>query len=248
MGDYLFYNCTSLASANVPNGVTEIKDYTFGYCLALNSVNFPSSVTKVSTNALYESGWYDNQADGVLYLGTMAYGYKGDMPEETIINITPGTTIINESAFSGYLNLLAVGIPESVDSICSTAFAGCLGLAAISCQSMTAPKVAPDAFGSLTGSYTLLIVPDDAVEGYKAHPVWGKFQVMGITEYKNRTQEPGTYASPSGGDDPDGIRSTNSDAWTSEVFDLSGRRQNAPQRGMNIIRMSDGTTRKVMVK
>jgi hypothetical protein len=32
------------------------------------------------------------------------------------------------------------------------------------------------------------------------------------------------------------------------VYDLSGRRQNAPQRGMNIIRMSDGTTRKVLVK
>ena len=248
IGDYLFYNCTSLASVNIPNGVTEIKDLTFGYCLALNSVNFPSSVTKVSTNALYESGWYDNQADGVLYLGTMAYGYKGNMPEETIINITPGTTIINESAFMGYINLLAVGIPESVDSICSTAFAGCLGLAAIICESKTAPKVAPDAFGSLTGSYTLLIVPDDAVEEYKAHPVWGKFQVMGITEYINQTQEPGTYASPFGGDDPDGIRSTNSDAWTSEMYDLSGRKQNALQHGMNIIRMSDGTTRKVMVK
>ena len=217
------------------------------YVCISQSVNFPSSVTKVSTNALYESGWYDNQADGVLYLGTMAYGYKGEMPDNCNIHFEDGTTIINESAFSGYLNLAGIFIPESVDTICSTAFAGCLGLAGIVCYSETTPKVAPDAFGSLTGSYTELVVPDDAVETYKAHPVWGKFQVTSYSDFINRIQGNGTYTG-SFGDDADGIRSTNSDAWTSEVYDLSGRRQNAPQRGMNIIRMSDGTTRKVLVK
>lgn len=265
MGDYLFYNCTSLASANVPNGVTEIKDYTFGYCLALNSVNFPSSVTKVSTNALYESGWYDNQADGVLYLGDMAYGYKGDIPETTvriwyngfneftatnhIVELNPGTKMINESAFFGYTDLRCVVIPESLDTICSSAFSDCLGLSDIFSFAVNPPKVAPDAFGSLTGSYTYVIVYDEAVEAYKAHPVWGKFQIMGITEFWDKYVIPTTtYASAFGGDDADGIRSTNSDAWTSEVYDLSGRRQSAPQRGLNIIRMSDGSTRKVMVK
>lgn len=265
MGDYLFYNCTSLASVNIPNGVTEIKDYTFGYCLAMNSVNFPSSVTKVSTNALYESGWYEAQEDGVLYLGDMAYGYKGDIPETTVIiwyngfngftatnhivELNPGTKSINESAFSGYIDMRAVVIPESLDTISSAAFAGCLGLSDVFSYAVNPPKAAPDAFGSLTGSYTRVVVYDEAVEDYKAHSVWGKFQVMGITEFWDKYVIPTTtYASPFGGDDPDGIRSTNSDAWTSEVFDLSGRRQNALQRGMNIIRMSDGTTRKVLVK
>ena len=266
IGDYLFYNCTSLASVNIPNGVTEIKDYTFGYCLALNSVNFPSSVTKISTNALYESGWYDNQEDGVLYLGTMAYGYKGDMQEVSvvtlyygkkltvhynssggIVELNPGTKTINESAFSGYNDLTFVVIPESLDTISSTAFAGCLGLSHVFSYAVHPPQAAPDAFGSLTGSYTRVVVYDEAVEAYKAHSVWGKFQVMGITEYES-TLKPITDANIFGSNDPDGIRSTNSDAWASEVYDLSGRRQNAPQRGMNIIRMSDGTTRKVMVK
>ena len=31
-------------------------------------------------------------------------------------------------------------------------------------------------------------------------------------------------------------------------YDLNGRRLDAPQRGLNILRMSDGTVRKVMVK
>lgn len=269
IGDYLFYNCTSLASVNVPNGVTEIKDYTFGYCLALNSFNFPSSVTKVSTNALYESGWYEAQEDGVLYLGDMAYGFKGDMPQDTVrvwyetpqngirwfdvtyggvIELNPGTKTINESAFSGYLDLYGVVIPESLDTISSGAFAGCLGLSDVFSYAVNPPKAAPDAFGSLTGSYTRVVVYDEAVEAYKAHSVWGKFQVMGITEFWDKYVTPITNDNMYGSNDPDGIRSTNSDAWTSEVYDLSGRRQNALQRGMNIIRMSDGTTRKVMVK
>jgi pimeloyl-CoA synthetase len=32
------------------------------------------------------------------------------------------------------------------------------------------------------------------------------------------------------------------------VFDLNGRRLNAQKKGLNIIRMSDGTVRKVMLK
>ena len=155
--------------------------------------------------------------------------------------------MINESAFSGHNDLVGVVIPESLDTISSSAFSGCLGLSFIFSQAINAPKAAPDAFGSLTGSYTYVVVYDDDVEAYKAHPVWGKFQITGITEFLD-TLTPTTFAGAFDGDDADGIRSTNSDARTSEVFDLSGRRQNAPQRGMNIIRMSDGTTRKVLVK
>ena len=263
LGTYIFYNCSKLNSVTIPNSVTNIKDYSFGYCLALKSVSLPSSVEKVSTNAFYESGWYQEQEDGVLYLGTMAYGYKGDIPYDSIIvsygtnefrakghivEFNPGTKIINESAFEGNLDLWGIIIPESLDTICSTAFAGCLGLSGIFSFAVNPPKAAPDAFGSLTGSYTDLVVYDNAVDEYKAHPVWGKFQVIGITEFMDRLQNTASYANQFGGNDADAIRSTNSDAWTSEVYDLSGRRQNTPQRGLNIVRMSDGTTRKVMIK
>jgi hypothetical protein len=33
-----------------------------------------------------------------------------------------------------------------------------------------------------------------------------------------------------------------------EVFDLNGRKLSAPQKGINIIRMSDGTSRKVLIR
>ena len=50
--------------------------------------------------------------------------------------------------------------------------------------------------------------------------------------------------------DPDGIRDvkTSEDAIEIARYDIQGRKIAKPQRGINIIRFSDGTTRKVMVK
>ena len=44
--------------------------------------------------------------------------------------------------------------------------------------------------------------------------------------------------------------SAKADAGVSEVarYSLDGRKLSAPQKGINILRMSDGTTRKVIVK
>ena len=50
--------------------------------------------------------------------------------------------------------------------------------------------------------------------------------------------------------DPDGIEEVHSSESTinSAIYDLSGRKIAKPQKGINIIRMNDGTTRKVMIK
>ena len=40
------------------------------------------------------------------------------------------------------------------------------------------------------------------------------------------------------------LRMNNDDEW----YDLSGRRLDKPTKGINIIRMSDGTTKKVLMK
>lgn len=51
---------------------------------------------------------------------------------------------------------------------------------------------------------------------------------------------------------PTGITATPTPTPTDEgsvqIFDIQGRRLNNPKRGMNIIRLEDGTTRKVIIK
>jgi len=49
-------------------------------------------------------------------------------------------------------------------------------------------------------------------------------------------------------DDPDGSLTPASSPRRGEIYDLNGRRQSAPQKGLNIIRYDDGTSKKVMVK
>lgn len=51
IGEYTFYNCTSLTNVNIPSSVTEIRNSVFKGCTSLTSVNIPSSVTRIGYNA-----------------------------------------------------------------------------------------------------------------------------------------------------------------------------------------------------
>ena len=50
IGEYTFYNCTSLTSVNIPSSVTEIRNSVFKGCTSLTSVNIPSSVTEIGNS------------------------------------------------------------------------------------------------------------------------------------------------------------------------------------------------------
>ena len=51
IGDYAFYECTSLASITIPNSVTSIGDHAFWYCYPLTSITIPNSVTSIGDGA-----------------------------------------------------------------------------------------------------------------------------------------------------------------------------------------------------
>ncbi len=51
IGEYAFYNCSSLTSVVIPNSVTNIGDYVFYNCYGLTSVEIPNSVTSIGMNA-----------------------------------------------------------------------------------------------------------------------------------------------------------------------------------------------------
>lgn len=51
IGDYAFYQCSSLASINIPESVTSIGKRAFAYCTGLTSINIPESVTSIGDDA-----------------------------------------------------------------------------------------------------------------------------------------------------------------------------------------------------
>ena len=50
------------------------------------------------------------------------------------------------------------------------------------------------------------------------------------------------------GSDPTGLASPLGETGKGAIYDLQGRKVTNPQKGINIIRYSDGTTRMVLVK
>ena len=64
----------------------------------------------------------------MVYIGKVAYSYKGTMPENTFVEIKYGTVNISEHAFYQCNGLSGVRIPSSVTGIGEDAFYGCSDL------------------------------------------------------------------------------------------------------------------------
>ena len=94
----------------IPTGI-------FYGCKKLTSISVPSGLKNVGTDAFEGTSWFENQPEGLVYIGNVLYKYKGDMPENYHITIKEGTLGIANSAFYGRSTLSSIDIPESVKYI-----------------------------------------------------------------------------------------------------------------------------------
>ena len=131
IGEHAFYFCKGLTSIVIPETVTTIGNEAFSMCTNLSSVTIGNSQAYISFSAFYGTPWMDNQPDGLIYIGQIAYKYKGTMSEGTHIDIREGTVAIAEKAFNYYDSLASVSIPNSVKTIGDYAFQGCVGLTSV---------------------------------------------------------------------------------------------------------------------
>ena len=123
-----FYYCVNLTSVSIPSTVTSIGDYVFCGCRNLSSIDIPSSVVSVGSRIMGETEWYNNQPDGLVYIGHIVYGYKGTMPDNTSLEFRDGTTCIAANAFDWSETLTEITIPASVKNIGRSAFNMCKNL------------------------------------------------------------------------------------------------------------------------
>ena len=148
-----FLNCYDLSSVSIPNSVTSIGDCAFSGCALLTSITIPNSVTRIGYNAFENcrgltnittfnsvtsigmcafsnTGWYNNQPDGILYLDKCCLGYKGEKPTGTL-TLRDDTRLIAGGAFENCTSLTSVTIPNSVTRIGYDAFLNCYDLTSV---------------------------------------------------------------------------------------------------------------------
>jgi len=102
------------------------------------------------------TAWYDNQPNGLVYAGKVAYKYKGTMPDNTAIVLEEGTTGIAGNAFYRNSGLTSITIPNSVTTIGESAFFVCSGLTSVNIPN-SVTSIGGNAFSGCSGLTSITI-------------------------------------------------------------------------------------------
>ncbi len=174
IGEYAFSGFNSIKSIIIPSSVTTIDHFAFANCANLSSIIIPNSVISVGSGTFYNTPWYNNHSDGLIYAGKIAYQYKGTMPNFTNIDIIEGTNGISDMAFAGS-GLYTITIPSSVKSIGYYAFNDCT-LYSVTIKALNLPVMGSDVFYNC--SKVNLIVTTGKLNLYQSAPQWKEFKSM----------------------------------------------------------------------
>ena len=250
---YAFYSCSGLMSLTLPTGITSIGEYAFDKCSGLTSLTLPAGITSISNGAFMGCSGLTSLTlhAGITSIGISAFAYCSGL---TSLTLPAGITSISNGAFKGCSGLTSLTLPASITSIGDVAFSGCSGLTSLilpasitsigsyafsSCSGLTSiyvypdivPKMGSDVFYDVDKKNCTLYVPQGTKQAYFLADVWGNFE--NIVEY-----------------DPTGIDKTTTSSDVEEVsrYSVNGQRLVGPTKGLNIVKYSDGSVKKVAVE
>ena len=229
LGDFAFKGCSGLTSMIIPSGVTAIGKETFYGCSGLTSLTIPSSVTEIGELAFEGCSGLTSMTipSSVTSIGWGAFAECSGL---TSLTIPSSVTSIRRYAFAGCSGLTSLTIPSSVTSIGYGAFAGCSGLTSIYVYTKKLPELGYYVFNGCDAKNCTVYVPKGTYDAYKSSE-FGYFEK--IVEF-----------------DASGIDKVTTSTNAKEVsrYSANGQRLSAPAKGLNIVKYSDGSVKKVVVQ
>ena len=239
IGEGSFGECPELASVTFQSGLTSIGSSAFFACRSLTNVTFPSSLTEIGNNAFNKCGFKTlTLPSGLTKIGKEAFA---DCIRLKSLTLSPSLTSIGVEAFGGLGNLRTLTIPSGLTSIDSLKKyddefeESYLGIfVAPSMESVYVgwqiPIPAGDFFKGCDISKCTLYVPLGTKQAYAETEVWRDYGE--IKEY-----------------DVSGVDKVDNHSEAKEVsrYSLDGQRLSVPVKGLNIVRYSDGSIKKVVV-
>ena len=224
-----FRGCSGLTSLTIPSGVTSIGWGVFQGCSRLTSLTLPSGVTKIGELAFQGCSGLTSLTipSSVTSIGKNAFNGCSGL---TSLPLPSSVTEIGWYAFKGCSRLTTLTIPSSVTWIGLEAFSGCSGLTSIYVYTKKLPELGPDVFTGCNAQNCTVYVPKGTVDDYKSSK-FGYFEK--IVEF-----------------DATGIDKVATSTNVKEVsrYSANGQRLSAPAKGLNIVKYSDGSVKKIVVQ
>ncbi len=148
----------------------------------------------------------------------------------TSLTLPSDVTEIGNAAFEGCSGLTSLTLPSGVAKIGDYAFHGCSGLTSIYVYAEKLPNMGNDVFEGCDAKKCTVYVPKGTYDDYWLSE-FGYFE--NIVEF-----------------DPTGINNviTSNDAKELSRYSVNGQRLSAPTKGLNIVKYSDGSVKKVAVQ
>ena len=252
LSDRSFAKSRSLTKVVLGNSVEKIGNYAFEECESLTSIQLPESLKEMGESVFTSSGLTSIVIpDKVTTLDRAIFHSCYNL---TSIKIGKGITAIPEELAASCSSLKSITVPDQVKSIGVKAFSKAgvetvyIGkgvtsierLAFASCNSLKTVYAAPatpattgtNVFYQLDFSNISLVVPTGSKSAYQSADTWKDF--VKISEMDNIETA--------------GIQQAKTQSNMLGIYDIHGRQLPAMQKGLNIVKMSNGETRKVVVK